>query len=121
MCFISELTMFACFKVPWRLGIYSKLRRSADNALCLAGPGVPSPRALAQRLDRAPGQALQPAPHHLLRAPRGVGAGAAAAGGAPGGPGQQPALLGTAQPRLPPGKRRIYLFKTESQGSGNER
>lgn len=79
---------------------------SADNSLCLcfAGPGFPSPRALAQWLDRAPGQALQPAPRHLLRALRGDGAGAAAAGGAPGGAGQQPALLGTAQPRLPPGE-----------------
>lgn len=112
MCFISELAMLARFKVPRHLGVHSELRRSsaalqgAAHTLCLcsAGPGFPSPRALTQRLDRPPRQALQPAPHHLLRAPRGVSAGAAAAGGAPGGPGQQPALLGTAQPRLPPGE-----------------
>lgn len=87
--------------------VLQKLCSRAANASCpcFAGPGFPSPRALSQRLDRAPGQALQPAPRHLLRAPRGVGAGAAAAGGAPGGAGQQPALLGTAQPRLPPGER----------------
>ncbi|XP_027493950.1 apoptogenic protein 1, mitochondrial isoform X2 [Corapipo altera] len=73
--------------------------------LYFPGPGFQPPRALPQRLDRAPGQAFQPAPRHLLHAPRGVAPGAAAAGGTAGGPGLQPALLGTAQLCLPTGQK----------------
>ncbi|XP_016154248.1 PREDICTED: apoptogenic protein 1, mitochondrial isoform X2 [Ficedula albicollis] len=32
MCFISELAMLACCKVPWRSGTCSRWSRSADNA-----------------------------------------------------------------------------------------